>query len=150
MQTRTFLTAAPCLLAIMLAQPAQAQTRPGDHRSVSRTVAAGAKTKIWMSWNLRPDCVVVPGFNVKVTALPASGSVTLEKTPEIVTESWATNIPDRERLEIIRGCLGKKVLTIGVFYTSKTRTPGNDAVSLIITDPSQSRQRSIDIAITIQ
>jgi hypothetical protein len=92
----------------------------------------------------------VPGFNVKVSTSPASGSVTLEKTPEIVTDSWATNIPDRERLEIIRGCLGKKVLTIGVFYISNTRSSGSDSVSLIITNPSQSSQRSIDIGITIR
>jgi hypothetical protein len=121
-----------------------------DAVSRNRTVNAGVKTQIWTAWELTPDCQVVRGFNVKIVRTPDNGVATLEKIQKVIDQSWLNQtVPQRKRT-IVQGCMGRTVMTIGVFYTSRVTAPATDNVGLLRTDASGSHRREVDIAIDIR
>ncbi len=135
---------------LLASAPLLAQDLPGDVVSRYRNVHAGIKTKVWTSWALTPDCQVVRGFNVRVVRLPRHGTAALEKVEEVITPRWLSHAVPPDRLAIVRRCMGMTVTTIGVFYTAKSLHPGNDSLSIVITNAAQTRQRALEISITVQ
>ncbi len=130
--------------------PALAQRMQGEALSRDRIVRAGVKTQIWTAWALTPDCEVVRGFNVQVVRLPRHGAVALEKVQEVITPRWLGHSVPPQRLAIVRRCMGAPVTTIGVFYTANASHPGDDSLSIIITNASQTRQRALEIGIRVR
>lgn len=130
---------------------ALAQSLPSDYRIRARTVPAGVERQIWTSWSIDANCEVIRGFNVQVSKPPSLGNVRLSKVEKVIDQSFlnAENIQPGQRKNA-QNCLGKTVLTIGVFYQSKAGASGRDALSLVITNARQTRQRVVDLNIRLR
>ena len=136
--------------ALLAAGPVLAQTLPGDQLTHRRTVQAGVKTQVWTTWALTPDCQVIRGFNVQIVRTPQHGVASLEKVQQVIDRSWLNHAVSPQRLAIVRQCMGSEVTTIGIFYTAQSPPPGQDSFSVIITNAQQSRQRALEILVSVR
>jgi hypothetical protein len=130
--------------------PAAAQPRSTINETVSRRVDRGQKVRVWRSFGINRDCTTIRGFNVRVDRLPKSGTVELEKRSMIIDESFITMRSSTEDVARVRGCFGKEVPIIAVFYTANPGFSGFDDMEVIITNSTGERQRIVEMKIAVR
>ena len=98
----------------------------------SRVVESGAKTRIWTTANLNPDCTSRGDYKMGIVQAPAHGQLTLERGEEYPT--YPSTHPRAN-------CNKQKVPFAAVTYTSQPGYTGEDflAVDFSSSDNGASR-----------
>jgi hypothetical protein len=138
------------MAACLAAAPAQAQPASTANETVSRVAERNRKTRIWRSFGINPDCSTIRGFNVRVDRLPKHGVAALEKTTMTIDESFITMRSSREDVARIRGCFGKEVPIIAVYYAPTEGFSGFDDMRMAITSANRQRQRIVEFRIAVR
>jgi hypothetical protein len=130
--------------------PSAAQARETINETITRSAERNRKTRIWRSFGVNRDCTTIRGFNVRVDRLPKNGTVELEKLTMTIDESFITMRSTTQSNERVRGCFGKEVPVIGVFYTGSPGFSGFDDMQIVITNSTGERQRIVEMKLAVR
>jgi hypothetical protein len=137
--------AAPAILS-----PASAQGASVTEEMVRRVVPRGARSIIWRSYGLNPDCTTLRGFTLEIERLPRHGRVVLEKVERTIDRTFFTHRVSPRQAAILRGCIGRTVPIIAAFYTARSGYSGFDDLSLRTTSVDGRRQFAVEVRIAVR